>query len=360
MFSTRWRRMVCCTHVLGATGLMTLAVVVMVACAEPPGETVVLTITARPRVATSAAVSTDTGRPPAGPVLAEPPPEAVDTRGRSASPPTRTPSKPMVIEVPTAAEGGAIAQATNPVTPAPTAPPTIALDGRPGRLLEVMDGDTLRIEVAGVKSVVRLIGFDTPELDDPAGQAALAVRAREELRRLLADGSVELVSDVELREPGGGRLLRHALRNGESVGVRLARMGLARALPREPNLAYREAIDAAVAEARKAGRGMWAPLAGLEIEVDKSGEVATLRNTSDAVVDLSDWWLVSVRGAQAFRFPPGQALAPGEELRVAAGEAPGDLRFGDRNVWNNSQQDPAELRRPDGRVAATWEDSDLP
>lgn len=124
----------------------------------------------------------------------------------------------MVIEVPTAAEGGAIAQATNPVTPAPTAPLTIALDGRPGRLFEVMDGDTLRIEVAGVKSVVRLIGFDTPELDDPAGQSALAVRAREQLRRLLADGSVELVSDVELREPGGRRLLRHALRNGESVG----------------------------------------------------------------------------------------------------------------------------------------------
>lgn len=126
-------------------------------------------------------------------------------------------------------------------------------------------------------------------------------------------------------------------------------MGLARTLPRELNLAHREAIDAAVAEARKAGRGMWAPLAGLEIEVDNSGEAATLRNTSDAVGDLSDWWLVSVRGAQAFSFPPGQTLAPGEELRVAAGEAPEDLRFGDRNVWNNSRQDPAELA-PSGRA----------
>jgi hypothetical protein len=101
-------------------------------------------------------------------------------------------------------------------------------------------------------------------------------------------------------------------------------------------------------------------LAGLEIEVDKSAEVATLRNTSGAAVDLSDWWLVSVRGAQVFRFPPGQGLAPGAELRVAAGEAAGELRFGDRNVWNNVRQDPAELRRPDGRVAATWEDPDPP
>ncbi len=328
--------MVGCPHVLGATGLLTLAVVVAVACAEPPGERVVLTITARPRVAASATV------------------------GTGMLPPTRIPSEPSVVETSTPAGGGASAQATNPATPAPAAPPTIALDGHPGRLIEVIDGDTLRIEVAGAESVVRLIGFDTPELDDPAGQAALAVRAREELGRLLADGSVELVADAELREPGGGRLLRHALSDGESVGVRLAHMGLARALPRPPNLAQRKAIDAAVAEAREAERGMWAPLAGLEIEVDKSAEVATLRNTSDAVVDLSGWWLVSMRGAQAFRFPPGQRLAPGAELHVAAGEAPGELRFGDRNVWNNAQQDPAELRRPDGRVAATWEDPDLP
>ena len=234
------------------------------------------------------------------------------------------------------------------------------LDGREAKVVEVIDGDTFKVELDGTIETIRLIGIDAPELTDAAGQRGLAARARDVLGELLAAGPVELVADIE--EQQGERLLRHALRDdGFNLAEALARDGWARALARPPNLAYEEAIATAVAEARAAGRGMWVrPPTGLTLQVDKIDEVVRLRNASEDPVDLSGWWLVSLRGQQAFRFPSGSVLPPGEELTVASGEAEGDLRFGDQNVWNNAHQDSAELRMPDGRVAVYWDDPGPP
>ncbi|MDE2869837.1 MAG: thermonuclease family protein [Chloroflexota bacterium] len=230
------------------------------------------------------------------------------------------------------------------------------LDGAPGRLASVIDGDTFTIATRSGEVTVRILGIDAPEFDD-VGQRELAEQAREALRTLIGGGPVRLVADAESKD-AGGRLLRHAFRGNRLLAADLARQGWARSLPIAPNLAQQDAIHRAVVEARAADRGIWAlNSASVTLSVDKVREVVTLTNTGPAPLQIGGWWLVSLRGKQGFRFPLGTTIGPGESLRVVAGQAAGVHRFQHRNVWNNSSPDPAELRRSDGRIAAVWDDS---
>ncbi|MDE2901883.1 MAG: lamin tail domain-containing protein [Chloroflexota bacterium] len=229
-------------------------------------------------------------------------------------------------------------------------------DGVSGRLLAVVDGDTFTVTVPSGEVTVRVLGIDAPEFDD-VGQRKLAEQASDALRVLIGNGPLRLVADVEPSD-AGGRLLRHVYRADRLLAADLARQGWARALPIPPNLSQREAIQRAVAEARAADVGIWAlDTAAVSITVDKVREVATLTNAGSAPLDVSGWWLVSLRGKQSYRFPATTTLAPRATLRVVSGGATGSHRFQQRNVWNNSSPDPAELRRPDGRVVAVWDDS---
>lgn len=227
--------------------------------------------------------------------------------------------------------------------------------GVSGRLLAVIDGDTFTVAVPSGEVTVRILGIDAPEFDD-VGQRKLAEQASDALRVLIGDGPLRLVADIEPSD-AGGRLLRHAYRADRLLAADLARQGWARALSIPPNLAQRDVIDRAVAEARAANRGIWAlDTTGVSLTVDKVQEIATLANTGLAPLDVSGWWLVSLRGKQSYRFPPKTAIAPRATLRVVSGQAPGVHRFQQRNVWNNSTPDPAELRGADGRIVAVWDD----
>ena len=233
------------------------------------------------------------------------------------------------------------------------------MDGVSGRLLAVIDGDTFTVAVPAGEFTVRILGIDAPEFDD-VGQRALAEKARTALRDLMANGPLRLVADAEPMD-AGGRLLRHVYQADLLLAADLARQGWARVLSIPPNLARRDVIDRAVAEARAADRGIWALDAGnISLSVDKVGEVVTLANIGAEPLDLSGWWLVSLRGKQGYRFPPATTIAPGATLRVVAGDIPGPHRFPQRSVWNNTHPDPAELRRLDGRIAAVWDDPVAP
>lgn len=304
----------------------------LAACDGTPDETVVLRLTARATTATeirptAAARTADSGRRP-----------PLDVPARFAAPPTPTaPPTP---------------------SPAPSPGPSVRVDadGVSGRLLAVIDGDTFTVTVPSGEVTVRVLGIDTPEFDD-VGQRKLAEQASDALRALIGSGPLRLVADIEPAD-AGGRLLRHVYRADRLLAADLARQGWARALPVPPNLAQMDAIQRAVTEARAANVGIWAlDSAEVSITVDKIQEVATLANTGSAPLDVSGWWLVSLRGKQSYRFPARTTLAPGATLRVASGGVPGSHRFQQRNVWNNSSPDPAELRRADGRVVAVWDDS---
>lgn len=84
--------------------------------------------------------------------------------------------------------------------------------------------------------------------------------------------------------------------------------------------------------------------------VNDRDEYVDIQNISDAAVDLTGWHLLSEKGAQDCVL--GGVIEPGEVLRVWAlrkdsGRGGYNCDFG-RNIWNNSEPDPAILYDPAG------------
>jgi micrococcal nuclease len=134
---------------------------------------------------------------------------------------------------------------------------------RQASLVRVVDGDTIRVVIDGVEERVRYIGIDTPELNagssatpDPYAESAMTANAR-----LLAGGRLVLEKDVSERDRYG-RLLRDVWieRGGTWTLVNLALVaeGFAQISTYPPDVRYVDQLLAAQAEAREAGRGLWA------------------------------------------------------------------------------------------------------
>jgi micrococcal nuclease len=128
-----------------------------------------------------------------------------------------------------------------------------------GRVVKVVDGDTIGVIMAGRREKVRYIGVDTPETKHPTkglqcyGRAASAFN-----RRLVGGERVRIVRDVEERDRYG-RLLAYVyrLRDELFVNAELARLGYAQPLAIAPDIRYAPRFTALAREARRAGRGLW-------------------------------------------------------------------------------------------------------
>lgn len=150
--------------------------------------------------------------------------------------------------------GGPASQSGNPPEPAG------ALTGAAAIVVEVVDGDTVVVEMANRSERVRLIGIDTPETTGgflPAecyGDEATAYTSS----LLPAGTEVRLTRDVEPRDRYD-RLLAYVHRAGDGlfVNLEIAAKGYAEALIIEPNTIYADAFYAAAARARNQGLGLW-------------------------------------------------------------------------------------------------------
>lgn len=117
-----------------------------------------------------------------------------------------------------------------------------------GRVVGIADGDTLTLLTADKRQVrVRLAGIDTPERAQPYGS-----RARQELSELAFGKEAEVaVQDTDRY----GRTVGRVQAGGVDVNAELVRRGAAwvyRRYNRDPSLPALEA------DARAAGRGLWA------------------------------------------------------------------------------------------------------
>jgi len=127
----------------------------------------------------------------------------------------------------------------------------------------VLDGDTVRIKSAdGRVAKLRLIGIDTPEMgsrDEPMPPEPFAREATAYTRRTLDGRRVRLEFEpAQQRHDRYGRLLAYVfLDDGTFINDDLVRQGFARAYTRFP-CRYEARFLAAEAEARAAGRGLWA------------------------------------------------------------------------------------------------------
>ena len=120
------------------------------------------------------------------------------------------------------------------------------------RVTQVIDGDTISIE-GGYH--VRYIGIDTPETHPVL--EAYGMEALEANRELVEGKEVRLERDVSERDRYG-RLLRYVYVDGIFVNAELVRQGLAEAKAYPPDIEYQDSLEELEAEARQAGRGIWA------------------------------------------------------------------------------------------------------
>jgi micrococcal nuclease len=128
-----------------------------------------------------------------------------------------------------------------------------------GRVVRVVDGDTIRVALPGRIERVRYIGIDTPESVKPGTPVqCYAHRAAAENARLVRGRRVRLVLDVEARDRFG-RLLAYVYRadDGLFANAELVRGGFARTLTIPPNVRFAARFRALAAQARRAGRGLW-------------------------------------------------------------------------------------------------------
>ncbi len=250
------------------------------------------------------------------------------------------------------------------------------------RVVNVVDGDTIDVELKGRVYRVRYIGIDAPERGEPLYEEATQANAD-----LVAGRSVSLEADVR-EEDRFGRLLRYVHVGEIMVNEELVRRGLATAIMVPPDVAHAEEFSALEEMAREAGFGIWGDEASLvpvpqaatvppavptieptssppaptieatrepsapatrlttptirlvaatpvlttagaieirtivfdgAVPVLESDEYAEIVNASDAPVELQGWVLNAGNPGQDFIFP-AHLLAPGESCRVYTNE----------------------------------------
>jgi micrococcal nuclease len=126
------------------------------------------------------------------------------------------------------------------------------------RVLEAIDGDTIRVELPdGRPDTVRLLGIDTPETHHPTkGVECFGPEAAAYTARRLTGEVVQLEFDVERRDLYGRRLA-YVIVEGHRFDDELLRRGFARLLVIDPNRAHARDLLRAELAARHARRGLW-------------------------------------------------------------------------------------------------------
>ncbi len=179
--------------------------------------------------------------------------------GRAENPP----ATPAATPFPTVADVSPVA------TQSPTPEPTVEIGRAPigettaGQVVEVVDGDTIKVEIDGLVFIVRYIGIDAPETVHPTvpvewmGPEASAANAA-----LVGSQTVFLEKDVSETDRFD-RLLRYVwLQQGSTwllVNDELVRLGFANSATFQPDIRYQGLFRDAEQEARNNDRGLWGP-----------------------------------------------------------------------------------------------------
>jgi micrococcal nuclease len=144
------------------------------------------------------------------------------------------------------------------------APPAAGAPVEAGVVVEVVDGDTVVLSLAGRTERVRLLGIDTPETVHPTkpiechGPEASAL-----LARLLPIGAaVGVARDRQARDPFDRLLLYLLDAEGRIVNEELIRRGAGTVLVIEPNGVLADRLRRAESAARAEGAGLWGACGG--------------------------------------------------------------------------------------------------
>jgi micrococcal nuclease len=133
-------------------------------------------------------------------------------------------------------------------------------DGRdPATVTRVVDGDTVRVDLDGVETTVRLLNVDAPETKHPTqGVDCLGPEAAAFLTRMLPAGTrVELEYDGEKLDRYG-RTLAGVWRQDALVNAEVARAGLGAPVQYNRQVKFLAAVERAAREAERRRVGAYA------------------------------------------------------------------------------------------------------
>jgi micrococcal nuclease len=246
--------------------------------------------------------------------------------------------------------------------PVPPDPP----DGLAAQVVDVVDGDTIKVSVEDKVYTVRYIGIDAPETKDPNRPVEwMGPEASAANERLVGGKTVYLEKDVSETDRYG-RLLRYVyLADGTFVNAALVRQGYAVASSYPPDVKYQDLLRQAEQEARQAERGLWSatpsptspaasqpeatPAPGSmvvivaihhdgQIDPGEPDEYAEIGNEGSSAANLAGWRLNAGAQGQDFEFPDF-VLAPGQVCRVYTDEVHPEhcgFSFGSQQaLWSN-------------------------
>jgi endonuclease YncB( thermonuclease family) len=287
-------------------------------------------------------------------------------------------STPFVTRTPSAT-----ATQTPYPTASPTPTPTEAHKGEPAVVIDVVDGDTIKVIIDNQQYTVRYIGIDTPETVHPSKPVEwMGAEASARNKELVSGKTVYLESDVSNTDRYG-RLLRYIfLADGTFVNKVLVEEGYAHASEYPPDTKYQDVLEQSQREAMEQETGLWsekpdptatathiptatptvvqptaetppsttAPVTPGEVQITyiladgvvsrvESDEYAVVENIGGAEVSIGGFRLNAGDPGQDFVFPD-YVLQPGQSCRVYTNEMHLEtcgFSFGiGKAIWNNS------------------------
>jgi micrococcal nuclease len=131
----------------------------------------------------------------------------------------------------------------------PSGGPGASIEGQVARVVQVIDGDTIDVDIAGEEFRVRYVGVNTPERDQLC--YAEAVRAN---RTLVDNQIITLVTDTSDTDQYG-RLLRYVYVGETLINEALIRDGWAEVVRYPPDTRYYDRFRDLEDQAVQAGRG---------------------------------------------------------------------------------------------------------
>jgi micrococcal nuclease len=157
-------------------------------------------------------------------------------------------ANPIVVVTPGANTGGGSSSGGSNGSNSSAAP---VQGGETGRVVRVIDGDTIDVDLNGAVVRVRYLGINTTETN--RGEVC-SQEGKQANADLVQGQTVRLVADEDPIDPYD-RALRYVFVGSTHVNAELVRQGWAEAVMYEPNDAYWDELIALEQQAAAAGRG---------------------------------------------------------------------------------------------------------
>lgn len=128
------------------------------------------------------------------------------------------------------------------------------------KVVRVVDGDTIEVDIGGNLYKVRYIGMDTPETVHPTKLVEYFGKEASEKNRELVEGKAVLLEKDVSEVDKYGRLLRYVWVDDVMVNAELVRLGYAQVVTYPPDVKYQKYFLQLQMEAQESGLGLWATL----------------------------------------------------------------------------------------------------